>query len=580
MASAALSIWPEALFGFGPETEDGFYYDISIPNEAIKEEDLPRIEKRMTEIVKADHPFVREEVSREEALKIFSDQKFKIDALTNGLLKDAETVSIYRSGEFVDLCRGPHLESTGSIGAFKLVKLAGAYWLGDSSADQLQRIYGLLYDTRDKLKARIKEIEEAKKRDHRVLSKRLKLFSFRDEGPGFPFMLPAGRAIFNRLIDHNRAENDKRGYLEVSTPQMLETGLWDISGHTDYYKEHIYFSEVEKRSFAIKPMNCPGSVLLYKEERRSFRGLPLRMSEFGLVHRHELSGTLHGLFRARAFTQDDAHIYCAESDLESELVGIIDYTLDLYKTFGFEDVMVYVATRPEKSIGEPELWDRATAALKSALERRSMSYRIKDGEGAFYGPKIEFNIKDSLGRLWQLGTAQLDFFLPERFDLYYIDSSGQKRRPALIHRAIYGSLERFIGILIEHYNGAFPVWLAPTQAILIPVTDGQERYAERVAQKLAAARVRVELDRSEERIGKKIRNAQLMKIPYMIVVGAREASTTTVSVRLRSGEDLGAVSIDESIELIDQIDRSKSFELITDEMRASRANRAGEKAAD
>lgn len=544
MAEAIQRLYPNAQFAYGPETEDGFYYDVKIPDDAITEDDLPKIQKIMKEIIKGKSEFVREEIPREEALKLFKDQKFKVLTLENQL-KDEATVSVYKQGDFIDLCRGPHVENTKEIKAFKVHRIAGSYWLGDSRNEPLQRVYGLCFPSKQELKEYETRLEEAKKRDHRLIGKQLKLFSWHEEGAGFPFMLPKGRTIFNLLVDYNRRKNTEREFVEINTPQMLIEDLWHISGHAEYYRENMYFSVVDERPFAIKPMNCPGAMLVYKEERRSYRDLPMRVSEFGLVHRHELSGVLHGLFRVRAFTQDDAHVYCDTKDLKSEIQDIVEHTVEVYRDFGFDDYVIYIATRPGKAIGEQEAWDRATAILKKALDEKNLEYKIKEGEGAFYGPKIEFNIKDCIGRQWQLGTVQVDFFLPERFELEYIGEDGQPHRPAMVHRAIFGSLERFIGILIEHTMGAFPVWIAPTQAIVLPITDDQNEYAEGVRKRLMAEGIRVEIDVSSERVQKKIRNAQLQKIPYMLVIGGREAEAGNVAVRLRSGKDLGGMSLEE-----------------------------------
>ncbi|HJM82558.1 MAG TPA: threonine--tRNA ligase [Nitrospinota bacterium] len=560
MAEAIQRLYPKAQFAYGPETEEGFFYDVKIPNHSLAKEDLPKIEKIMKEIVKGKHKFHHENITRDEALKLFAGQKYKVLTLTNQLDKES-TVSVYRQGNFVDLCRGPHIEHTGQIKAFKVNRIAGSYWLGDSSNEPLQRIYGLCFDSKDELKNYIKRMEEARTRDHRLIGKQLKLFSWHDEGPGFPFMLPRGRTIFNLLVEYNRKKNDDRGYAEIHTPSMLVEELWRVSGHTDYYRENMYFSEVDDHQFVIKPMNCPGGILVYKEERRSYRELPMRVAEFGLVHRHELSGVLHGLFRVRAFTQDDAHIYCAMEDLENELVNIVDYTLEVYRDFGFNDYIIYIANRPKKAIGDPAVWEKATQTLRDALEVRGLDYKIKEGEGAFYGPKIEFNIKDCLGRLWQLGTVQLYFFLPSRFGMEYIGSDNQTHTPAMVHRAIFGSLERFIGILIEHTKGAFPVWISPVQAIILPITDDQNDYAQSVLKQLKLSGLRVETDTTSERLQKKIRNAQLQKIPYMLVCGEREANNNEIAVRLRTGEDLGSMKVKEFISNATNIIESKSKEL-------------------
>ncbi len=560
MAEAIQTLYPDAQFAFGPETDDGFYYDIKIPDGSLSEEDLPKIEKLMKKIIKGKHPFTHEDISREEALKLFADQRFKVLTLNNQL-KDEATVSIYRQGDFVDLCRGPHVENTKAIKAFKVDRIAGSYWLGDSQNEPLQRVYGLCFATKDELQAHITRIEEARKRDHRLIGKQQKLFSFHEEGAGFPFMLPKGRTIFNKLIEYNRKKNDRRGYVEIDTPQMLIENLWATSGHTDYYRENMYFSSVDDRQFAIKPMNCPGGVLVYKEERRSYRELPMRVAEFGLVHRHELSGVLHGLFRVRAFTQDDAHVYCSMEDLRAEIIDIIDYTIEVYKDFGFDEYTVFIATRPEKAIGGEDVWEQATKILKEATDAVGLEYKIKEGEGAFYGPKIEFNVKDCIGRQWQLGTVQVDFFLPERFGMEYIGADGEAHTPAMVHRAIFGSLERFIGILIEQTMGAFPVWIAPVQATVLPITDAQNDYATEVFEKLREGEIRVELDTSSERLQKKIRNAQLQKIPYMLVIGGREAEEQKIAVRLRDSRDLGAMPVDQWIETMKQIENNKSEEL-------------------
>jgi threonyl-tRNA synthetase len=560
MAEAIQSLYPDAQFAYGPETDDGFYYDVKIPSHSLTEDDLPKIEKLMKEIAKGGHPFTCEEMTREDALKHFADQKFKVLTLEN-LLKDEKSVTVYRQGKFVDLCRGPHVGKTSEIRAFRLNKLSGSYWLGDAQNEGLQRVYGLCFATKDELVNYERLLEEAKKRDHRLICKQLRLFTWMEEGPGFPFMLPKGRALFNLLVEYNRKKNSARGYVEVATPQMLIEDLWQTSGHTEYYRDNMYFSTVDERQYAIKPMNCPGAMLLFKEERRSYRTLPMRVAEFGLVHRHELSGVLHGLFRVRAFTQDDAHVYCSMDDLKAEIKDIVAYTLEVYKDFGFNDYVIYVSTRPEKAIGDPEAWERATLMLKESLDEQGIAYKIKEGEGAFYGPKIEFNVKDCIGRQWQLGTAQVDFFLPERFGLEYIGSDSSAHRPAMVHRAIFGSLERFIGILIEHTMGAFPVWLAPVQVKILPITDLQNDYAKSLLTRLIALGVRAEVDDASERVQKKIRNAQLEKIPYMLVIGAREAEAGKAAVRLRSGQDLGAMTLEDFLQGLHAVESTRSNEL-------------------
>ena len=560
MAEAIQRLHPAAQFAYGPETDDGFYYDVKIPDGSLTDEDLPKIEKIMKEIAKGKHKFARTEMPRAEAIKLFANQKYKVLTLENQLAGET-SVSIFRQGEFTDLCRGPHVEHTGQIGAFKVDRIAGSYWLGDSKNEPLQRVYGLCFPTKEELEAHVTAIEEARKRDHRLISKQLKLFSWHDEGPGFPFMLPNGRVLFNLLVEYNRAQNNRRGYVEIHTPHILEETLWNTSGHTGYYRDHMYFLTVDERPFAVKPMNCPGGVLVYKEERRSYRELPMRVAEFGLVHRHELSGVLHGLFRVRAFTQDDAHIYCSPEDLEKEIQGVVALTLETYRDFGFNEFVIYIATRPEKAIGEVEVWNRATEILKRALAHQGLEYKIKEGEGAFYGPKIEFNVKDSIGRQWQLGTAQVDFFLPERFGMEYIGQDGASHTPVMLHRAIFGSLERFIGILIENTMGAFPLWLAPHQAIVLPITDAQNDYARATAETLRKAGLRAEADLSSERLQKKIRNAQLNKIPHMLVAGGREAEAGKVALRLRTGEDLGAMAVEDYINGAKALAAARSWDL-------------------
>lgn len=563
MAEAIQRLYPGAQFAYGPETDEGFYYDLKIPDGSLGAEDLPRIEKIMKQIIKGKHKFTQEEISRQEALKLFASQKYKLLTLENQL-KDESSVSIYRQGGFVDLCRGPHVENTKQIKAFKVDRIAGSYWLGDSKNEPLQRVYGLCFESKDELKAHITMIEEARKRDHRLIGKQLKLFSFHDEGPGFPFMLAKGKTVFNLLIDYNRKKNEERGYVEISTPQMLVEDLWKTSGHADYYRENMYFSEVDERQFAVKPMNCPGGVLVYKEELRSYRDLPMRVAEFGQVHRHELSGVLHGLFRVRAFTQDDAHIYCSMDDLTDEITDIVKHTIEVYKDFGFDEHVIYIATRPEKAIGSLEIWEKATKILTDALARLNLDYKIKEGEGVFYGPKIEFNIKDCIGRHWQIGTVQVDFFLPERFGINYIGADGATHTPAMVHRAIFGSLERFIGILIEQTKGALPVWLAPAQAIVLPITDNQNQYASDLFKRIKSEGIRSEIDLSSERLQKKIRNAQLQKIPYMLVVGAKEAEEGKVAVRLRDGTDLGALPVADFIDTVKKLNKPGVQELWTE----------------
>ncbi len=560
MAEAIKKLYPEAQFAFGPETENGFYYDVKIPDGAIREEDLPKIQKTMREIIKGKHEFTKKEISREDALELFKDQKFKVMAL-EGLLKDEKTVSIYTQNSFTDLCRGPHIENTGHVGAVELSRIAGSYWLGDSQNEPLQRIYGLCFETREELKEYKRLLEEARRRDHRVLGKKLDLFSFHDEGAGFVFWHPRGLSLYNLLVDFIREENIRRGGQEIKTPMVLSVDLWHKSGHYENFRDSMYFTSAEEREFAVRPMNCPGSILVYKEHLHSFRDLPLRLMEMGHVHRFELSGVLHGLFRARAFTQDDGHIYCTPEQMEGEIVSFVESIFSIYSVFGFNDVEVFLATRPKDSMGSDEVWEMATDSLKNALEKNGTGYKIKEGEGAFYGPKIEFNIKDCIKRNWQLGTIQVDFSMPERFGLEYIASEGERKRPVMLHRAVLGSLERFIGIFIEHVAGAFPPWLAPVQAVIIPVTDNQNGYSELIAEKLKAEGLRVETDFSSERLNKKIRQAQLLKIPYMIIIGAKEEEAGNVSIRLRTGENINGIPREEFVAVVKAQTISKSHDL-------------------
>lgn len=528
MAQAVSRLWPEVKFAIGPVVEDGFYYDFS--GRTFTPDDLPLIEKEMEKIVKEDLPIRREEISREEALALFRKREdpFKVEIIQE--LPDDAVISVYHQGEFTDLCRGPHLPSTGRIKAFKLLSLAGAYWRGDANNEMLTRIYATAFPKKSELEEYLQRVEEAKKRDHRRLGRELELFFIPDEAPGMPIYLPKGMAIRNELEKFLREFLAEYDYVEVRTPVIMDRVLWEQSGHWDHYKENMYFTKVDEKDFALKPMNCPGHALTFKHQLRSYRDLPIRMGEFGLVHRHELSGALHGLLRVRAFTQDDAHIFVRPDQIEAEVFQCMDFVDRVYKTFGFE-YRVELSTRPEDSTGSDELWEIATNALRDALEKRGMPYQVNEGDGAFYGPKIDFHVRDSLKRSHQCGTIQLDFQMPEKFDLTYIGEDNQKHRPVMIHRAIFGSFERFLALLIEHYGGAFPFWLAPVQARIIPVSPAYAEYAQEVLKRLKRAGLRVELDERNEKMGYKIREAQVQKIPFTLVVGEKEAQSQTVAVR-------------------------------------------------
>jgi len=549
MAEAVLSIIPEAKFGFGPPIEDGFYYDFELPN-PLTEEDFPAIEAEMKRIVKAKAPFQRTVMSMDEARAFFRDldQPYKVDQVDE-LERQGETeVSIYRQREFVDLCRGPHVHDTGRIGPVKLLSVAGAYWRGSEKNPMLTRVYATAFPTRTELDEHLERLEEARRRDHRRVGRDLDLFYFDEAGPGFPFFLPKGMVVVNGIQKAVRDELNNMGYDEIKTPTILSEKLWHQSGHWDHYKENMYFTEVDEQGFAVKPMNCPGACLVFGSRRRSYRDLPLRLAEFGHVHRHELSGVLHGLFRVRAFTQDDAHVFCRVDQIQDEVRAILDLTDRFYAKFGFDDVRLMLSTRPEKAAGTDEMWEAGEAALRTALEGRE--YDLKEGDGAFYGPKIDFQVTDVMGRAWQLGTCQLDFYMPEQFDLSYTTSSDTEERPVILHRAISGSIERFLGILIENTGGDFPVWLAPVQARVLPIADRHAEAAAEAERVLHAAGVRVELDARSESVGRRIRDGELQKVPYLAIIGDREAESGTVSVRARHGGDLGAQSLGEFAELI------------------------------
>ena len=537
MAHAVQELYPETKFGIGPSIENGFYYDFDKPD-GFTESDLDDIEKKMRELVSKRIPFQRHEVPREEALERFRKQgeQYKVD-LIEGIEDD--TVSLYEMGDFVDLCTGPHIPDSSYIKSFKLTGIAGAYWRGDEHNKMLQRIYGTSFPKEKDLKEHLRLLEEAKKRDHRRLGRDLDLFSFHEEGPGFAFFHPKGVVIWNTLLDFWREEHRKQGYSEVRTPIILTRSLWEQSGHWENYRENMYFLQIDDRDFAIKPMNCPGGLLIYKTRLHSYREFPTRIAELGLVHRHEKSGVLMGLFRVRQFTQDDAHIYLLPEQIVDEVINVINLVDNMYKTFGF-GYSVELSTMPEKHIGSDEMWEHATEALAGALKKIQMSYKVNEGDGAFYGPKIDFHIRDCLGRTWQCATIQLDFAMPEKFDLTYIGPDNQRHRPVMIHRTVYGSIERFIGILTEHFGGAFPTWLSPVQVVLLPVGESHRPYAAELLERLTAAGIRAEADMRDDKIGFKIREAQLQKIPYMLVVGDKEIAGGTVSVRHRQKGDTGA----------------------------------------
>lgn len=555
LAQAVKRLFPQTKLAIGPAIEEGFYYDFD-REESFSTDDFEKIEKEMKKIIEEDLPIERFEVSKEEGMAILKklDEPYKMELLEN--LPEDATISFYKQGEFIDLCAGPHLPSTGYIKAFKLTNLAGAYWKGDEKNKMLQRIYGTSFPENKQLEEYLMRIEEAKKRDHRKLGRELGIFSLHEEGPGFPFFHPKGMILWNLLIDFWRKEHKKRGYQEIKTPIILNEELWRRSGHWDHYKENMYFTKIDEKDYAIKPMNCPGGMLLYKTDVHSYKELPLRLAELGLVHRHELSGVLHGLLRVRCFTQDDAHIFMMPSQIEEEILGVIDLVDYFYKVFGF-DYHVELSTRPENSMGSDELWEKATNALKGALDKKGLFYKINEGDGAFYGPKIDFHLKDSIGRTWQCGTIQLDFMMPERFDLTYIGPDGEKHRPVMIHRVVFGSIERFIGILIEHFAGAFPVWLSPVQVRILPISEKFMGYANRIKEILEEHDIRVELDERNEKIGYKIREAQLQKIPYMVIVGEKEETNNTISLRSREKGDLGSYTIERFINEIKEKVKNK-----------------------
>ncbi|MHC4231056.1 MAG: threonine--tRNA ligase [Planctomycetota bacterium] len=562
MAEAICSIWPQTQLVYGPTVEGGFYYDIDLDT-PIRPEDFEKIEQKMKEIVKADTPFERVQMSRGDARSKMAGDKYKLDNIDNAA---GDVLSFYKHGTdgFEDLCRGPHIPRTGSIDAksFKIMSVAGAYWHGDATQKMLQRVYGTCWRNKKELADYLFRLEEAKKRDHRLIGKQMDLFSFHEEGPGFAFLHPKGMRIWNGIIDFWRDVHQRYEYEEIKTPIMLNESLWHKSGHWDNYKENMYFTTVDDITYAVKPMNCPGGLLVYNSNKHSYRELPMRTAELGLVHRYEASGQMHGLVRVRQFTQDDAHIFCTPEQIESEIVGVIDLVQEMYAAFGFEDYHVELSTQPEKHIGSDEIWETATHALKGALEHKQMDYQINEGDGAFYGPKIDFHISDCLNRSWQLGTIQLDFSMPERFGLAYTAADNTEKTPVMIHRAILGSLERFMGILIEHYAGNFPIWLAPEQLRVLPISEKTNDYAAAVLSQLKEVGLIATLDTSDDKVGAKIARAHADKVPYMLVVGPKESEEGVVNVRMRQSKETKTIALSDLISIIQQKIADKSLDLM------------------
>lgn len=556
MAQAVARLFPGTKFAIGPVIEDGFYYDFA--DHTFTRDEFPKIEEEMQKIIKEDFPIIREVLSREEALKLFSkrDDRFKVELIHD--LPESETITVYRQGEFVDLCRGPHVPSTGRIKIFKLMSIAGAYWRGDSSCEQLTRLYAIAFTKKSDLDDHLRMLEEARRRDHRRLGRELELFMFSEDAPGMPIFLQNGMHIRNELENFERSLQSVRGYNEVKTPVILNKRLWEQSGHWLHYRENMYTTQVDAEEFALKPMNCPGHMLIYKNKPHSYRELPIRIAEYGHVHRHELSGALGGMMRVRSFTQDDAHIFCRPDQIESELQDVLSLIDRIYSVFGFS-YRIELSTRPEDSMGSDDLWEQAESALQTVLDQSGTEYRINPGDGAFYGPKIDFHIQDSIGRMWQCATVQLDFQLPERFELEYVSENNQRLRPVVIHRAIFGSVDRFIGILTEHFSGAFPHWLAPIQARIAPVSDDFLPFAKEILKHLQSFGLRADVDSRSEKIGYKIREAQIKKIPYTLVVGEKEQSNQTVSVRKYGHGDVGEMTLDTFIGKLRQEIDNKSL---------------------
>ncbi len=539
MAAAIKKIYPEAIFAIGPSIKNGFYYDFELEGN-IGPDDLPVIEKQMKKMIGGNHAFLREEISKKRAMEIFEDNPFKLELISE---IPEKSVSIYRTGDFTDLCIGPHVPSTSRIEAFKLLSIAGAYWRGDENNKMLIRVYGTSFFSKKDLKDHLERIEKAKQSDHRKIGKDLDLFSFHDEAPGFPFFHPRGMVIRNSILQYWREEHLKEGYLEVSSPVILSNNLWKTSGHWENYAENMYFVEIDENEYAVKPMNCPGNILIYKNSQHSYRELPLKYAELGLVHRHEKSGVLHGLFRVRNFTQDDAHIFCTEEQLFEQIGNIIDLIDRMYGVFGFEKYHVELSTRPVKSIGSVKIWDKAEGILKTIIEGKNIDYKINEGDGAFYGPKIDFHIRDCLDRTWQCATIQLDFAMPEKFDIQYTGEDNEKHRPVMIHRTVLGSIERFMGILLENYSGSLPPWLSPEQIIILPISEKYDRYSLKVYNELQETGYRVIIDRRVESLNKKIRQAEMSKIPYMVIIGEKEEKSGTITVRKKTGGEIREVKI-------------------------------------
>lgn len=541
LAHAVSELYPDTLLTIGPATEEGFFYDL-LPSKNFKEEDLPKIEARMKEIANRNLPLTHEPMKKDEARKLYKNNPFKLE-LIEGIQDD--TVGIARQGDFYDLCRGGHVSTTGLLKNIKLTAISGSYWRADRNGQKLQRISGIAFFSPEDLAEYERKKEEAAKYDHRRLGKQLDLFSFHEEGVGFPFFHPKGKLVINLMMKYMRKLQEENGYQEISTPTMLSDELWKRSGHWAHYKDKMYFCDIDEQSYAVKPMNCPGSILVYSTRPRSYRELPLKLAEYGHVHRHELSGVLHGLMRVRAFTQDDAHVYCMPNQIEEQVITMIKMIYTMLNKFGFADIDVTISTKPENALGSEEYWDNATNALKGALEKMNLKYSISEGEGAFYGPKIEFRIKDSMGREWQCGTIQVDFFFPQNFDLEYVASNGQRERPVMIHQANYGSLERFFAIILEHFKGNLPFWLAPVQITLLTITDDQRPYAQKILEQLKAHGLRVEMDQTSDQISGKIKRAQEEKIPWMLVLGKKEVENNTITLRHSDGKQEFGLSFEQ-----------------------------------